>query len=178
MHVSLPKRFPLFILASVCTSLQCLVSALTQGGGGGHLFRLACSVALWGGRNTANKYHWCVWGALAVSGLHWVCPRSGCVLSQSTQLRLQVALQGNCLKRTLGFVHFPGLSRSDSGSWYSITVQTRLGLCFVSFTRLSSSGDRVPGERTLLRWGGASYYFPSPGSSVSWVHSGSAVSVV
>ena len=52
------KRFPLFILASVCWSLQCLISALTQGGGGAHLFRLTCSVVLWGGRNTANKYCW------------------------------------------------------------------------------------------------------------------------
>ena len=32
MHLSLPKQFPLFILASsVCMSLQCLISALTQG---------------------------------------------------------------------------------------------------------------------------------------------------
>ena len=30
----------------------------------------------WGGRNTANKYHWCVWGVLAVSRPHWVCPLS------------------------------------------------------------------------------------------------------
>ena len=30
----------LFILASVCWSLQCLISTLTQGGGGGHFFRL------------------------------------------------------------------------------------------------------------------------------------------
>ena len=39
-----------------------------------------------------------------------------CVLSQSTLLRLQVALQGKCLKRALGCMHFPGLSHSDSGS--------------------------------------------------------------
>ena len=39
-----------------------------------------------------------------------------CVLSQSTLLRLQVALQGNCLKWALGSVHFPGLSHSGSGS--------------------------------------------------------------
>ena len=40
MHLSLLKRFPLFILASsVCKSLQCLIFALTQGGGGGHLLR-------------------------------------------------------------------------------------------------------------------------------------------
>ena len=65
---------PLFVLASsVCWSLQCLISALTQGSGGSHFFRLTCSVVLWGGRNTANKYHWRV---LAVSGPHWVCPRS------------------------------------------------------------------------------------------------------
>ena len=39
------------------------------------------------------------------------------VLSQSTLLRLQVALQGNSPKQALGFVHFPGLSCSGSGSW-------------------------------------------------------------
>ena len=57
----------MFILASsVCKSLQCLISALTQGGEGGHLFGLTYSVVLWGGRNTANKCHWRVWGVLAV----------------------------------------------------------------------------------------------------------------
>ena len=60
-----------FILTSfVCKSLQCLISALTQGGEGGHLFRLTYSVVLCEGRNTANKYHWCVWGVLEVSGPH------------------------------------------------------------------------------------------------------------
>ena len=67
----------LFILASsVYKSLQCLISTLTQGGEGGHLFRLTCLAVLWGGRNTANKYHWLVWGVLAVYGPHWVCPSS------------------------------------------------------------------------------------------------------
>ena len=85
MHLSLPKRFPLFILASsVCWSLQCLISTLTQGGDGGHSFRLTCPVVLWGGRNTANKYHWRVWGVLAVFQLYWVStphppPLSRCV---------------------------------------------------------------------------------------------------
>ena len=37
---------------------------------------LTCSVMLWGGRNTANKYHWHVWGVLTVSPPHWVCPPS------------------------------------------------------------------------------------------------------
>ena len=39
-----------------------------------------------------------------------------CVPSRSTLLRLQVSLQGNCLKWAPGCVHFPGLRRSGSGS--------------------------------------------------------------
>ena len=67
----------MFILASsVCTSLQCLISALVQGGKGGHLFRLTCSVVGWGGRNTANTYRWHVWRLLTLYGLQWVCPSS------------------------------------------------------------------------------------------------------
>ena len=78
MHLSLPKRFPLFILASsIYWPPQCLISTLKQGGKGGHLFRLTCSVVMWRGRNTANKYHWHVWGVLAVSGPHWVYPAHG-----------------------------------------------------------------------------------------------------
>ena len=52
---------------------------------------------LWGGRNTANKYHWRVWGVLTVSGPHWVCPHLWHVCfpsAFSTLLWLQVALQG------------------------------------------------------------------------------------
>ena len=49
------KAVPSVLASSVCWSPQCLISALTQGGGGGHFFRLTCSVVLWGGRNTANK---------------------------------------------------------------------------------------------------------------------------
>ena len=67
---------PFVYLASVCRSHQCLISALTQAGGGGLPFRFACSVVLWGGRGTADKYHWPVWGALAVFRPHWVCPHS------------------------------------------------------------------------------------------------------
>ena len=92
------RAFPssLFILAfSTFKSLQCLISTLKQGGEGGHLLRLTCSVVLWGGRNTAKKYHWYVWGVLTVYGPHWVCPSSQQrVLSGSTLLGLQGALQG------------------------------------------------------------------------------------
>ena len=67
---------PFVLASSVCWSLQCLISALTQGGSGGHFFKLTCSVVLWGGGNSAKKHLWRVWGALAVSQPHWVCPRS------------------------------------------------------------------------------------------------------
>ena len=78
MHLSLPKWFPLFILASsVCWSLQCLISALTKVGRWWSLFfRLTCSVVLWEGRNTTNKYHWRV---LTVIQPHGVCPHLQCM---------------------------------------------------------------------------------------------------
>ena len=78
-HFQIGSLFLFILASSVCKSLQCLISTLTQGGEGSHLFRLTCSVVLWGGRITANKYHWCVWGVLTVSGPHWVCPTSRCV---------------------------------------------------------------------------------------------------
>ena len=75
MHLSLSKRLPLFILASsICQFLQCLISALTQGGAVVvTFFRLTCSVVLLGGRNIANMYHW---DMLTVIQPHWVCPCS------------------------------------------------------------------------------------------------------
>ena len=107
-----------FILASsVCKSLQCVISTLTQGGKGGQLFRLTCSVVLWGGRDTARKDHCCVCGVLIVYGPQLVCPPSRRhVRSGSTLLKLQVALQGYCPVWVLCFMHFLDLSCSGSSS--------------------------------------------------------------
>ena len=44
------KAVPSVLASSVCWSLQCLISTLTQGGGGGHFFRLPCSVVCGDGR--------------------------------------------------------------------------------------------------------------------------------
>ena len=142
----------MFILSScVCKSLQCLISALTQGGKGGHLLRLTCSVVPRGGRNTANNIP-------GVCGEHSQClghagfaPLMECVLSWSTLLRLQVALQGNCPKPALSFVHFPGLSCSGWGLG-APQRQTQLGMSFVPFPGPGSSGYQVLGECTLPRW--------------------------
>ena len=51
---------------------------------------------------------------------------------------------------------------------YSTKEETWLGLCFVPFPGLRSSGDQVLGQRTLLRCG-ASYHLPHPSRSVSQV---------
>ena len=59
----------------------------------------------------------CVGSARSVWATLGLPPLTACVLSQSTLLRLQVILQGNCLKLALDYVHFPGLSHSGSGSW-------------------------------------------------------------
>ena len=71
------------------------------------------------------------------------------LLPRSTVLRLQVALQGNCPKQGLGFVHFPGLSCSGSCSQVLHKAQTWFGLCFLPFLGPSNSGDQVLGECTV-----------------------------
>ena len=127
MHLSVPEQFPLLYFGFLFLSLQCLISALTQGGQAGHLFRLTSSVVLWGGKNTANKYHWCVGGVLTLCGPYYICPNlQWHVLSESTLFKLQVALQEYCPKRTL---HFCALPRSKWLSFkFSDTLQGhRLG---------------------------------------------------
>ena len=51
------KAVPSVLASAVCWSRQCLFSALTQGERWWTLFffLLTCSVALWGGRDAANK---------------------------------------------------------------------------------------------------------------------------
>ena len=71
------------------------------------------------------------------------------VLSQSTLLRLQVALQGSYSMQALGFVHFPGLSCSGSGSWILHKGTDSVGCAFRPFPGLSSLGDQVLGECTV-----------------------------
>ena len=105
----------------------------------------------------------CVGSACSVWTTLGLPPLTACVLSQSTLLRLQVALQGNSLKWALVCMHFPGLSHSGTGS----CVPHR-GLRFVPFPGPRSSSDQVLGECTLLRCG-AFYHLPSLSHSVSWV---------
>ena len=98
----------------LCNSLQCLISALTEGGKDGHLFKLTCSTVLWGWRDTADKYRWHVQGVLTVDGPHWARHHTRQhVFPRSTLLRLQGALQRHCPKWALCFMHFPGRSPGE-----------------------------------------------------------------
>ena len=116
-----------------------------------------------------------MWGALAALGLPLL---TACVLSQSTLLRFQVALQGNCLKWALGCVHFPGLSCSGSGSQVLHKGADSFARAFCALPR--SEQHRLPGawRGHSPQLGGMSYHFSCPSCLVSWVHSGSTISAV
>ena len=86
-------------------------------GGGGLLFRFACPVVLWGGRGTADRYHWRVWGGLPVFWPHWVCPCSWHVCFPRLHCSgSRVLYRGYHVVPVFG---------------YSTKAQTRLGLRFV-----------------------------------------------
>ena len=114
-----------------------------------------------------------VGSACSVSATLGLLPLMVCVFSQSTLFRLQVALQGNCLKRALGCVHFPGLSSSGSGSWVLHKGTDSVGPAFCALPRSEQLC-----ECTLPRWASESYHLPGPSRSVSWMRSGSAISGV
>ena len=85
---------------------------------------------------------------------------------------------GNYPKQALGFVHFPGLSCSGSGSQVLHKGTASVGPAFCGLPR--SEHLRPPGawrvHSPLVC--GVSYHLPVPSPSVSWVHSGSTVSGV
>ena len=130
---------PFVYLASLCRSLQGLISTLTHAGEGGLLFRFPCSVVLWGGRGTANKYHWPVWGVLAVFSPHWVCPH----LQRVCFPRLHCS-GSRLLSRewALGWIHVPGLSHSGSGFWVLLKGADSVGPAFCSFPIRAAQGTR------------------------------------
>ena len=167
----------MFILtSSVCKSTQCLIFPLTKEGKGGHLFRLTCSVALWGGGDTANKYHWHLWGVITVYRPHCICPSPlRHVLSWSTLLRLQVALLVYYPKWTLCFMHFPGLSHSGSGSRVLHKGTDLVGCAFCAFPRFEQLRRPAALRAHCLRRSVHLNHLPSPGCSVSQVHCESTV---
>ena len=122
----------------------------------GSLVQLCCGE---GGALQTNITGMCggsqsVWATLGSSTL------TVCVLSWFTLLRLQVALQGNCLKRALDCMHFPDLSHSGSGSWVLHKGTNSVGPVFCALPR--SEQLRRPGawQAHSPQVGGASYHLP------------------
>ena len=120
-----------------------------------------------------------MWGVFAVYGPHWVFPSlRWCVISRSTLLRFQVALQGSCPKQALNFVHFPGLSYSSSGSQVLHKGTDMVGHVFCALPRFKQL--RLPGSLQVHcpRWAVHLNHLPVPGRSVSWVRCESTISGV
>ena len=116
--------------------------------GRSHLFRLTISVVLWGQRNTANKYHWRVWGVLAVSGhTRFAFAHSMCAFPVYTA-QAPGCSAGEVSKASPGLHALPG-SKPLRFRFSGTPQRHRLGLCFAPFPGPSSSSDQVLCERTL-----------------------------
>ena len=115
---------------------------------------VSCLGSLWGGRGAADKCHWRVWRVLSVLATLGLSLLAWHMLSPSTLLRLQAALQGAGPE----FVHFPGLTGTPQ--------RRRLGwACVLCLPRPSSSGSQETDERTFP-WCGMPY--PLHGCSLSF----------
>ena len=117
-----------------------------------------------------------MWGVLAVSGPHWVCPRSWHVCFSGLRWSGSRLCRGS-LKQALGCVHSPGLSCSASGSRVLHKGTDSVGPAFCALPR-SEQLRRPCLASTLCQLGGEPYHLPGPSPSVSWVCSWSAVSGV
>ena len=138
------------------------------------MFRFACSVVLWGGRGTADKCHWHVWGELVVFWPHWVCPRSRHVCLPclhclgSRLLYRERALSCVALPRPkLLRFRFSGIPQRRRLSW----------ACILCLPRPSSSGSLELDECTLPACS-APYPLCSPSLSFCACRSGRLVSLL
>ena len=146
------KAVPSVIASSVCWSFQCLVSALTQRGRWRTLFfffRLTCSVALRGGREGCCKQITLASARSASATLGLRPPPNpftvACILPAHAAQALGCSA-GTHPWPALGCLHFPGPSRSGSGTRVVLRgADSWLGLRFVPFPDPSSSGDEVFG---------------------------------
>ena len=138
MHQSLAKRFPLFILASsVCWSLHCLISALTKGVGAkvvtslGSLVQSCCGD---GGTLQTNITGMCGECSQCFSRTGFAPTRGLCAFLVCTAQTPGCSAR-NCPRWALGCMHFPGLSRSGSGSQVLPKGADLVGAAFCALPR-------------------------------------------
>ena len=151
------KAVPSVIASSVCWSLQCLVSSLTQRGQWWTLFffRLTCSVTLWGGgvggvgilqTNNTGVCSQCARSASATLGLPPLTARS---LPAHTAQALGCSA-GNHLWPALSCLHLPGPSRSGSGTRVVLRGADSVGPAFCALPR-SECQFALPRRAPMLR---------------------------
>ena len=87
-------------------------------------------------------------GVLTVFGPHWVCPTGSVHAFPAYTAQPPGCSGGNCLKWTLGRMHFPGLSHSGSGSQVLRKGADAAGPAFCALPRSEHAGDQVLGQHT------------------------------
>ena len=133
---------------------------------------------LWGGRDAEIKYHWRVWGVLAVSRPHWVCHRSRhvcfpclcCLGSRLLCRELSEAGPG---------LHAPPRSKPLRFGYLDTLQRHRLGWACVlcpSQVQAAQVTRCLASSRPQLK--AATYCLPHPCCSVFWVYSRCAFSGV
>ena len=107
----------------------------------GSLVQLCCG---WG-RNAGNKYHWRVWGALAVSRSHRVCPRSWPVCLPVYTAQAPGCSAGELSKAGPGLC--ASLNHSGSGSQVLHKGTDLVGPVFRALPRCERLRQQVLGKR-------------------------------
>ena len=135
---------PSVLASSVCWSLQCLISALTQGGRWWTLFFfLGSLVQLHCGEGGMLQTNNTGVGSQCLSHPGSAPAHGACSLPVHTARTLGCSA-GNNPRLALGCMHLPGPSRSGSGTRVVLRgADSQLGLRFVPFPDPSSSGDEV-----------------------------------
>ena len=157
------KAFPSVLASSVCWTLQCLVSALTQRGRWRTLFffflgSLVQSHCGEGGTLQTNNTGVCS-QCLSHTGL---APTQGaCILPAHTAQALGCSTRNHPWP-ALGCLHLPGPSHSGSGTQVVLRGADSVGSAFCVLPRSSSSGDEVFGGRQCCD-------LSPPRHSVIWV---------
>ena len=145
MHLSLPKSFPLFILASVCKSLQCLISTDTRGRRWklfrptylGSLVQLCCGV---GGTWQTNIIGMCG-ECLQCLGHTGFAPAHGMCTFPVYTAQAPGCCAGELSKAGPVLRAFPRFKPLRFGFLGTPQRHRQVGLCFVPFPGLSSSGN-------------------------------------
>ena len=153
---------PSVLASSVCWSLQCLISALTQGGRWWALFlgSLVQSRCGEGGMLQTNNTGVC---SHCLSHTGPALAHGACALPAHTAQALGCSA-GNCLRLALGYMHFPGLAAQVQVLGYFSQAQT-VGPVF-----RPSQVRAAQVTRCLASAIAVTYHLPHPCRLVFWVY--------